>query len=124
MSKPIYKASGQLRIFYLVTSIKNKKMFVTEEVGTNSSFDMYNALKNNSFKENARLNAIYRHMAKGGTSTAKTEYLDHDIHYYEDINKTQTRKYKSGTYYVTTNTKTGKVTGRVKKRQTSDEMFI
>ena len=120
MTKQLYKAPAQVRITFLVQSRKNKRRFTTTETGVNSTFDAKKAVEDKRFIENARLNAIYKHMAKGGNSSAITSVVDYEIFYFTDLARVEKRKYKNGTYDVVVDARNGKVLGKTKKTYTLD----
>ena len=82
MTKELYPAPGRIKVICKVTSIRNKRKFTSTETGTNS---MHNVAKEYQEKiRNAKLNAIYKHMNRGGGSDATVEVIDFDIVYFTD----------------------------------------
>lgn len=80
MTKELYPAPGRIKITCRVTSIRNKRKYSSTEVGTNSMTNVSRDYKEKIF--NAKINAIYKHMARGGGSDAVVEVLDFDIVYF------------------------------------------
>jgi hypothetical protein len=80
MTKELYPAPGRIEVICLVTSIKNNRKLTSKEIGGAS---MYNVARDYIEKvENAKLNAIYLHMQKGGSSDAIAKVIDFDITYF------------------------------------------
>jgi len=79
MTKNLYPAPGQIRLYCIVSSKKGRYNFITEDIGTNSMMNVAQEYK--SKVENAKINAIYKHYKKGGTSDAKVQVVDYDIFY-------------------------------------------
>jgi hypothetical protein len=95
MTKEIYPAPGRIKITCSVTSIRNRKKYTSTEIGTNSCTNVARDYKDKI--HNAKLNAIYKHMNRGGGSDAVVTVIDFDIVYFTrqvKIEK-QTKSYKT-----------------------------
>lgn len=130
MTKEIYSVPGRIKITCSVTSIRNKRKYTSTEVGTNSCINVSRDYKDKIM--NAKLNAIYKHMNRGGGSDAVVTVIDFDITYFTRqvrIEKeTKTFKNKQGktqkrTYAYGVDKTTGKRVHRariVKKAEMDD----
>jgi hypothetical protein len=80
MTKEIYAVPGRINIVCVVTSIRNRKKYTSTETGTNSMSNVARDYKEKIY--NAKLNAIYKYMNRGGGSDAVVEVKDFDITYF------------------------------------------
>jgi hypothetical protein len=130
MTKELYPAPARIKITCRVTSIRNGRKYSSEEVGTNS---MLNASRDYKEKiQNAKLNAIYKHMNRGGGSDATVQVIDYDIVYFTKqvriVKEIKSYKNKQGkiqkqTYAYAVDKNTGKRVNRariVKKSTIND----
>lgn len=85
MVKSLYPAPARLKLMCIVSSIKNKKMFSTAEIGTNSMEFASRQYRDTKIVKNAKLNAIYKHMKRGGGSDATVKVEDFDIEYFDNF---------------------------------------
>jgi hypothetical protein len=106
VTKELYPVPGRIIITCRVTSIRNRRKYTSTEIGTNS---MHNVARDYKDKiQNAKLNAVYKHMNRGGGSDAVVEVIDFDISYFKDkvtIHREQINKKK---YVYATDKVTGK----------------
>jgi len=100
-TKALYPLVGQVQITFEVRS-----RIITIETGTNISKNVKRDF--NTILEGARLNAIYKHIQKGGTSGATASYISHDIEYF-DFGKIKIRRVKRRGKYYTMITQNGKI---------------
>lgn len=123
MVKTLHKAPAQLRLTIKCISTVGRREFISTETGTNSTFDIFNQLNNNrkDFILGAIYNAIYKHIRKGGNSSALTEILDYDIEYKHSLVTINKVKYGDKFYSVVRDNNTKKVIGRTKWRQNSND---
>lgn len=85
MTKQLLPAPGRIKIICHVVSIRNRRKYTSTEVGTNSCTNV--ARDYQTKIKNAKLNAIYKHMNKGGGSDAVVEVTDFDIEYFIKVVK-------------------------------------
>jgi hypothetical protein len=129
MTTRLYNAPGQIQTLFRVHSIHNCRQYVTAQTGTNSSSNVRRSIEDEKFIENARLNAIYKHLEKIKIDTANTNsgmienvygvqttLMSYDIKYYNTAT-IKRRKYRKGDYYdVVTDNRSGKVLGATKRK--------
>jgi hypothetical protein len=115
MTTLLYNAPGRIEIKYIVQSVKRNRRFTTEETGFNSTLNVKRAVEDKSFIENCRLNAVYKHMAKGGNSSAITTLISYRIKYFRDLVSIEKRDTPKGQYHYVVEKKTGKVLSRQKR---------
>lgn len=111
MTKELYPVPGRIKVTCRVTSIRNGRKYTSTEIGTNS---MPNVVRDYQSKiANAKLNAIYKHVNRGGGSDAVVEVIDFDIKYFTDKVKIHketkyNNKRQKRTYVYATDKNTGR----------------
>jgi len=84
VTKALYPSKGQIILKCVCRSVIGRRVFTTREDGTNSMNNISAQYRNPKILKNARLNALYKHMSKGGNSSGTVEVLDFHFNYYTD----------------------------------------
>lgn len=107
MTKELYPAPGRIKITCRVISIKYGRKYTSTEIGNNSMNNVARDYKDKIF--NAKLNAIYKHMKRGGGSDAVVEVTDFDIVYFtKQVKIIKEKEGKNKTYVYAVDKFTGK----------------